>query len=253
MTYPNLWAHRTRVIWTRIVIVLLALAAWELLSKVSTLVASPQDSIPQLGKELASGSITDDFLSTMKAVGYGFVAAVIVGLPLGYVLGRSRLLSAAFDPVVASLFAIPRIIIYPLFLGILGVGTGAKSWVAAISAVFPIIIATTAAVRQVSPVLLRVAESLNCNPWQAAMKVVVPAALPPIMGGVRVAFGVSFVTVIIAELFVAGSGMGLAVKNAYSNLNLTVMYADIFFIVLIAFLGSLALWMLERRLQQSVG
>ena len=241
--------HKHKVALIRALLVGGAVLVWEVLSLCSTLIASPAGSVHSLALQLGNGSLSADISSTLRSVAYGFLVAVALGVPVGYALGRSRLLAAAFEPVVASLFAIPRIIVYPLLIGILGVGSAAKAWLAVLSAIFPIIIATAGGVKQVPPILGRLGSTLGCSRLKMAIKVVLPAALPPIMGGVRIAFGVSFVTVIIAELFVAASGLGLAVRNAYSQLNIDAMYADILLIVAVAFIGSLILWMVERRLQ----
>jgi len=242
-------SRRRKVMELRIGLVVVAVLGWYGASAASPLIASPLDSVRALVDQARAGALTADCASTLGAMLYGFVASVVIGIPIGYAIGRSRLIGAAFEPVIASLFAVPRIIFYPLLLGVIGVGATSKAWLAAISAVFPIIIATAGGVRQVAPILSRLGSSLGSSRLKVAWKIVLPAALPPIMGGVRIGFGVAFVTVIIAELFVAASGLGLAVRDAYSQLNLAVMYGDILFIVAVAFVGSLALWAVERRLQ----
>ena len=188
----------------------------------------------------------------MKAVFGGFAIAAAVGLPLGIALGRSRFLGSVFDPLIAGTFAVPRIIIYPVLLAYFGVGVSAKLWMAAISAFFPIVMNTTAGIRDVNPTLVKMGRSMSCNTVQLARKIYLPAAAPTVAVGLRIGFSISFISVIIAELFASAEGLGRVVDRAYAFQQLPRMYSVVLLIALIAFAGNLVLWTLERRLRSTV-
>lgn len=137
-------------LWRAAVMVAL-LAVWAALSAMSDLVASPAASFTALVDLFADGSIYRHLNATLQAVAIGFLIAAAVGFPLGYAIGRSKFLGAVFDPIVAGAFAIPRVIFFPILLQIFGVGVGAQSAMAALAAVFPIMVSTTAGVRAINP------------------------------------------------------------------------------------------------------
>jgi len=135
-------------------------------------------------------------------------------------------------------------------LSIFGVGLQAETWIVAISAFFPILMSTTASVRNVNTSLLKLGRSLNASGLQVATKIVVPEAAPGIMVGVRIGFSISLVAAIIAELFAAKNGIGLMISNAQAILNYPRMYALVLLVLTAAFAGNMLLWWIERRLRR---
>ncbi|TNB72994.1 ABC transporter permease [Arthrobacter sp. BB-1] len=244
-------ANRSSVIrdnvWRAAVLLALVLL-WALLSSMSDLVASPTDSLNALAERFADGSIYRHLNATLQAVAIGFLIAAAIGFPLGYAIGRSKFLGAVFDPIVAGAFAIPRVIFFPILLQIFGVGVGAQSAMAALAAVFPIMVSTTAGVRAINPLLPKLARSLSLSPLQTVTKIYVPAMAPSLMVGIRIGFSIAFINVIIAEFFAARAGLGLLALRAYGMLDLPTMYGIIVLLAAIALAGNLALWAVERRL-----
>jgi NitT/TauT family transport system permease protein len=223
---------------------------WALLSSLSDLVASPTDSVTALGKRFADGSIYRHFDATLQAVATGFLIAAAIGFPLGYAVGRSKFLGAVFDPIVAGAFAIPRVVFFPILLQIFGVGVGAQAAMAALAAVFPIMVSTTAGVRAINALLPKLARSLSLSPLQTVTKIYIPAMAPSLMVGIRIGFSIAFINVIIAEFFAARAGLGLLALRAYGMLDLPTMYGVIVLLAAIALAGNLALWAVERRLAE---
>jgi NitT/TauT family transport system permease protein len=216
----------------------------------SDLVASPAASFSALAELFADGSIYRHQNATLYAVAIGFLVAAFVGFPLGYAIGRNKFLGAVFDPIVAGAFAIPRVIFFPILLQIFGVGVGAQAAMAALAAVFPIMVSTTAGVRAINPLLPKLARSLNLSPLQTVVKIYVPAMAPSLMVGIRIGFSIAFINVIIAEFFAARAGLGLLTLRSYGQLDLPSMYGIIVLLALIALVGNLVLWAVERRLSQ---
>lgn len=248
-------AQRSRAIrdnmWRAAVLVAVVLL-WALLSSISDLVASPADSLNALVERFADGSIYRHLNATMQSVAIGFFIAAAIGFPLGYVIGRSKFLGAVFDPLIAGAFAIPRVIFFPILLQIFGVGVGAQSAMAALAAVFPIMVSTTAGVRAINPLLPKLARSLNLSPLQTVTKIYIPAMAPSLMVGIRIGFSIAFINVIIAEFFAARAGLGLLALRAYGMLDLPTMYGIIVLLAVIALAGNLVLWAIERRLDNKL-
>lgn len=240
-TKDNLW---------RAVVILVVIAIWAGLSVLSNLVSSPAASFAALAELFVNGSIYRHLSSTLEAVATGFLIAAAIGFPLGYAIGRNKFLGAVFDPIVAGAFAIPRIVFFPVLLQFFGVGVGAQSMMAALAAVFPIMVSTTAGVRAINPVLPKLARSLSLNRLQTVTKIYVPAMAPSLMVGIRIGFSIAFINVIIAEFFAARAGLGLLALRAYGRLDLPSMYGIIVLLAAIALIGNLLLWAAERRLSK---
>lgn len=236
-------------LWRGAVMVALV-AIWAVLSAMSDLVASPADSFVALTELFVDGSIYRHLNATLQAVAIGFLVAAAVGFPLGYAIGRNKFLGAVFDPLVAGAFAIPRVIFFPILLQIFGVGIGAQAAMAALAAVFPIMVSTTAGVRAINPLLPKLARSLSLSPLQTVTKIYVPAMAPSLMVGIRIGFSIAFINVIIAEFFAARAGLGLLTLRSYGQLDLPSMYGIIVLLAMIALVGNLALWAVERRLSR---
>jgi NitT/TauT family transport system permease protein len=236
----------------RLAVPVVLLLIWVVAAGRTTLVPSFGSTVSALVDGFGDGWINAPLWDSMQAVLGGFAIAAGVGLPLGVLLGRSKFLGSVFDPLIAGTFAVPRIIIYPVLLAYFGVGLSAKLWMGAISAFFPIVMNTTAGIREVNPTLVKMGRSMNAGPLKLARKIHLPAAAPSVMVGLRIGFSISFIGVIIAELFASTEGLGRVVRRAYAFQQLPRMYAVVLLIALIAFAGNLILWTLERRLRATV-
>jgi NitT/TauT family transport system permease protein len=180
----------------------------------------------------------------------GYLIATIVGVTGGLALGRSRMLARIFDPLVGGFFAVPRIILYPVLLAAIGISFESKLWLSAISAVFPILLHTSAGVRAVNPVLVKVGRSLGCSLAQRIRLIYLPSATPAIMVGLRIGFSIALISTVFAELFAAAEGIGLRLQQAFSLQQYTQMFAIVLLISLVAFTGSLIFWAVELRLRR---
>lgn len=242
-------AKRRRLQAARMAVPIGFLVLWLTVSPLTELVPAPFATIAELANGFLSGWIYEGLVATASAVLMGFLLGTAAAFPIGYLLGRSTGLRRIFDPLIAGTFAVPRIILYPVLLAVFGVGLEAETGMVAISAFFPILMATTASVKQVSESLLKLGRSLRASRLQTAAKIVIPDAAPGIMVGIRIGFSISFIAAIIAEFFAAKDGLGLMISEAYASLELARMYAIVLLILVIASGGNLVLWWLERRLR----
>lgn len=241
-----------RQMWAiRLAVPVVVLAIWVVASWTSDLVPGVAVTFETLGDQLSSGDLTPHLQSTAHASLVGFALAAVTGMPLGFLLGRSPYWYKVSEPMVAAGYAVPRIIIYPILLSIFGVTLDAKIGVAAISAFFPVVFTSMAGSREVSAVLVKLGRSLDMSRRQLFFKILLPAAAPTVMFGMRIGFSIGFIGVILAEMFAAKEGLGTVVTEAYGLLRIPEMYAVIVLISVFAFAVNLALWTCERRLRHT--
>lgn len=228
------------------------LAAWAVAARLSDLVPSIGASLSAIVDSQRAGTLGPALASTLEAVFAGFGIALAIALAVGVVLGRSPFWGAVLDPIVMALFAIPRFILYPVLLAAFGVGMTSKIWIAVLSAVFPIVLNVAAGLRSVSPALVKLGRSLACRPDQQLRLVLLPAALPSIMVGARLGFSVSFMAVVLAELFAASEGLGLVLQRAYATQEYAEMFGVVVLVTALAFVGNYVLWRLELLVRATV-
>lgn len=197
---------------------------------------------------LGSGELIRQLLVSLSALAAGFGAALFLGVALGLAMGRSRIAEAVFEPHVNALYATPQVALTPLLMMWLGLGFTVKVSVVFLFAFFPVLINTASGAKNVSASMIEVGQAYLASRRQIMFKVVLPAALPFIMAGVRIAVGRAVVGMIIAELFTAITGLG-AMLALYGNIFET---AKMFVVIIVlAVLGvSLihAAQILERKM-----
>ncbi|GAA2645030.1 ABC transporter permease [Paractinoplanes durhamensis] len=146
-------------------------------------------------------------ITTARAA-YGFALATLLAVPIGVVLGRDQLLNRAYEPLLATVAAVPLVVLYPVLAATLGLGTSSKVVLGGLYAFFPIAIATTRAVQQIDPELVTAMRSMGARGADLTRTVVIPSALPGIVSGLRVGLGLALVTVVAGEFIAGDEGVG---------------------------------------------
>ncbi|HWU59359.1 MAG TPA: ABC transporter permease subunit [Microbacteriaceae bacterium] len=215
---------RTRHLWASkwmayVYVVVSAFVVWALLAVTTAvpavLLPTPAAAFAQLGEILATPAVLfENVGATAAEVVSAFLIAAVCGLGIGVVVGSRTLLSRAYEPLLANLFAVPVVLLYPLLLGALGSGGAAKVIIGAISAGFPIAIATHWAVRAVDPNLLLAARSMGAKPFATIRRVTLPSILPDVFGGLRTGLSLAIVTVVAGEFLSATVGLGFQLARA---------------------------------------
>ena len=239
--------------WSRVVVPLLTfgvlLAAWHVaVTKTGTKVM-PSPRAVWLGlRELdAKGVLLRHILSSLRRVGLGYAIAVVLGVPLGVAMGRSRIAHATFDPIVQLLRPLSPIAWLPVAVVLFGLGERAPIFLVSLAAVLPIAAATAGAVRRVPIVYLRVGENLGLSGLALTRRVVLPASLPEIVGALRLALGVAWLVVVAAEMLATDAGLGYLIidaRNAGKRYDLVV--AGMLLVGAIGLLLDVCLRALER-------
>ncbi len=163
-------------------------------------------------------------------------------------MARSRLFETILDPLVELLRPISPLAIFPLAILWFGIDDAAKTFIIALSASFPVILNTYAGVRSIDPSLFRAAQSMGANRWEIATTIVLPGSVPQIFAGLKLAWGVSLIVIIAAEMVGASSGIGYMVLHAQQTFRRERVFAGIIVIGLFGFLTDLGFRRLRRWL-----
>lgn len=194
------------------------------------------------------GSLATHIWASLKEVVLGFVCAAGVGVPVGLLMGWSRIARNVLDPLVELVRPIPPTAWVAISLLLLGLGLQQKVFVVFVGTVSPILITTLDGVRNLDGVLLKVARTHNATPFDTVCKVLLPALLPTILTSFRVGIGMGWMVVVAAELIAAEAGLGFLLIQAYRIFRMDVMIAVMLIIGLIAFLMDRSLREVQRRL-----
>ena len=185
---------------------------------------------------------------SLGRVGLGFALAVLVALPLGFLIGMSPLMQKAFDPFIQVLKPISPLAWMPLALYTLKDSSISGIFVIFICSVWPMLINTAFGVASVKREWLNVANTLEVNPLRKAFLVILPAAAPTIVTGMRISMGIAWLVIVAAEMLVGGTGIGYFVWNEWNNLSLV----NVIFAVLVIGVVGMLLDMAFSKLQKGV-
>ena len=173
----------------------------------------------------------------------GYLLALLVAIPSGFVIGMSPLMMRAMNPFIQLLKPVSPLAWMPLALFIIKDSVTSAIFVIFICSLWPCLINTAFGVSAVSKDFLNVAKTLELNPWRTAFTVILPAAAPTILTGMRISIGISWLVIVAAEMLVGGTGIGYYVWNEWNNLDLA---AVIFSILMIGLVGMFLDWIFAR-------
>lgn len=174
-------------------------------------------------------------IASLQRVLIGFGLAAAVAVPLGFLLGRSRVLSAALDPFIQILRPVSPLAWLPLGLAVMRNSESTALFVIFISALWPVLINTIDGVRRVNPLYLSLAQTLEATPFTTTFRILLPVTLPAIVTGLRTSLSTAWLVIIAAEMIVGGRGMGYFVWNEWNSLNTPSIVVAILIIGLIGF------------------
>jgi NitT/TauT family transport system permease protein len=232
-----------------VVVALTLLTAWWLAVRwtSSKLFPTPWEVAAGVGELLRKGLLFKYIVASLFRVTWGFGLAVLLGVPFGLALGWFRRARQAFNPLIQVLRPISPIAWIPIAIIWFGVTDAAPIFLIFLASVFPITVAAMAAVRGVQPVYLRAARNFGLTRWQMFRRVILPATLPQIITGLRIALGIAWLVVVAAEMIAANSGLGYLIidsRNAGKRYDLVI--AGMALIGLIGWLLDLLMRQVER-------
>ena len=210
--------------------------------------AVPSQIIGTLWNMIVTGSLWAPLGVSASAFALGLALSIVVGLPLGILLGRSNTLNAMFDPFITAFNATPRLVFLPLLMLWFGIGLWSKVAVVFLGALFPLLINTYEGVRNADRLLINVVRSFGAGEWDIARLVVVPNALPFIIVGLRLAIGRAVLGVVVSEFFGSQDGLGVVMVRAASEFKVDVVFAGLIVFAALSLIMTGLVKLVEDRL-----
>ncbi|MEW6452342.1 MAG: ABC transporter permease [Pseudomonadota bacterium] len=228
------------------------LLVWEVFARTGFLdvrfFPPPSRIIATLIEMLKSGELTEHTVTSLARLGAGFLFGGIPALLIGVVMGLSRPVRAAIDPLIAATYPIPKSSILPLALLVFGLGESSKIFMVAIGVFYPIAMNTMTGVREINKIYLDVGHNFKASRINVFRTIALPGALPTIMTGVKLGVGLGLVLIAIAEMVGAKSGLGFMIWNAWETFAVEKMYVGLFVIALIGFVLTVVTNEIEKLL-----
>ncbi len=233
--------------WTIVVALLLL---WQF---VSTAYRMPQlPPLTEIGEvwldQIVNGGLPAAVADTMRITAIGYLAATVVGVTLGFLMGRVAVVWGAAEPAVELLRQIPITALLPLLILYLGIGDSFKIVIVVLAAVFPILLNAFAGARSLSRTMRMTAETFQLSWLQTQIEIGLPAALPFILVGMRQALGVTLVLAVVTGMLAGNSGIGYFILQAQQVLDVRSLFAGIFTIAAIGYFLNASFLIVEQRL-----
>jgi len=197
---------------------------------------------------LKTGELQRQAIGSLEVFAVGLSASLVLGILIGLLMGRYRLAEYLLDPYVYALDATPRVALIPLLLLWFGLGTSSKVAIVFLSGLFPVLMNTFSGVRTVSAHLVDVGRAYGAGEGKLFTKIIVPAALPFIMAGIRLAVGRALIGIITAEMFTAVTGMGALLVRYSSALATDKFFVPVIFLALLGVGLNSGVDKLQKRL-----
>ena len=244
-----LWRTPWGIALLRIAIVVIFLAAWELASGrvVSKFwVSSPSAIFAVLRRWVMDGSLWMHLEATLSAIGIGYVIGCAVGILFGLLLGFLPRAQRVLSPFLSAFYSIPKIALAPLFVILFGIGIESKICLVAVTVFFLVLFSTIDGIRDVDADLVESLEIMGASRSEIAAKLIIPAAKPWILTGMRISVRYATTAAILGEVFAANRGIGFLIEYNSGQFNAAGVFAAVLLLVLLGVLVTEFLTRFER-------
>ncbi|MQA08978.1 MAG: ABC transporter permease subunit [Pseudonocardiaceae bacterium] len=234
----------------RLWLVAVLAAGWWFVSADSTSVYFPALSAiwDALVSGITSGTIRTDVTYSLTNIVLGLVLATIVGTALGILIGELERLRQVLDPFLQFVRSVPQSALIPIVIGALGIGQAPKIYMIAFACVWPVLLNTIDGVRAIAPEVRDMAKAYQIPHSLRLRRMVLPAAMPQIMAGVRVSLAVGVVVMVVSEIFSATVGIGHFINTAGSVFDISAAWAGTLVVGALGYLLSLAFIVVEKAM-----
>ena len=197
---------------------------------------------------VASGDVTGPLGATISLFAAGFALSVVIGIALGLAMGTSQTITHLLDPLFESIRPLPKAALVPVLMLFLGLGTTMKVTSIVLASFFPILINTIQGVRGVDPVLISTGRTFGLSRLAITMKIILPASIPYILAGMRVALGLALLMTILSEMLAGTGGLGYLVLENQRAFRIRQMYAWLVILAIVGLAINAAMVVAERKL-----
>jgi len=212
------------------------------------LLPAPTTIAATLVRLLAHGDFLPPLLSTLGLFALSFVLSVFIGIGLGLLMGMSRICRNLLEPLIELIRPMPKPALLPILMLFLGIGLLMKTTIVVLTGLFPVLINTLQGVIGVDPVLTGTGLTFGLGRTALVRKVILPAAMPYALSGVRISLGLCLLVTVLAEMLTATSGLGFTILHAERQFRIGHMYAWLIVLAVLGFVMNLAITQLEKKL-----
>jgi NitT/TauT family transport system permease protein len=233
-----------------VALIALLLVAWQAMYHVAGKVAmtTPAETIRYTAKLVVSGEFWPHVWTTGKAFITALAIALLGGSVIGMLLGFNRLAGEVAEPILVSLYSIPKVILYPIILLVFGIGMAAEVAFGTLHGIVPVMVFSMSAVRNIKPVYIKTGRVHGLSTWSLMRTILLPAAFPEIFTGVRIGFSVTLLGTVMSEMFGSKRGLGFLLMNALGVNDVQLIMSLALLLVTFAAVANSMLMMIERRL-----
>lgn len=231
---------------------LLILISWQFVASLEVLpkqiLPSPIQIAQAFIQLIGNGELLINIITSLRRAALGFLLGAALGIFFGLIVGFTRLTEYFFDPTIQLLRMIPHLAIMPLFILWFGFGESSKILIIASGAFFPVYINTFLGIRSVDYKLIEVSRVLEFTKLQQITKVILPAAMPNILLGIRLSMGMAWLSLIVAELMGATSGVGYMISNAREFAKTDIVFVGIIIFACVGKITDSLVHVVEKKL-----
>jgi ABC-type nitrate/sulfonate/bicarbonate transport system permease component len=244
------WASRAVQLSFLLALLLLwyGLTTWGHVSPI--LLPNPLAVLNELTRVIVTGEFVGDLLTTLSELAFAFTISMCLGTIIGYRISRSPYLIEVFEPLLAGIYSIPIILFLPLYSLLFGLGPPSKIALGATISFFPIVLNTIAGFGHVDKIFVTAARSMGASDFQLFRRVLLPAALPVILTGLRMGFTLALLAILGSEVLASLGGIGHKIAELDEKMDRAHMFAYITFAVVIAAILNTIVTRLEARGQR---
>jgi ABC-type nitrate/sulfonate/bicarbonate transport system permease component len=210
-------------------------------------IPAPSDIALRYWDLIVSGELETNTLVTLWRVLAGFVLGSVPGIAVGLLMAMFRPVRIFFDPLIASLFPIPKIALMPLLLLVFGFGDASKIALVVIAVFFPVVVNTYVGAANIERIYWDVAKNYGASQSVIFRRVVFFGALPMIFAGLRIALAVSFIVLVAAEFVATKTGIGYLIWNSWELMQVDVMFVGIVTVGVLGLIATVILQEIERK------
>ncbi len=196
---------------------------------------------------ISDGILLGDMAISLQRSGIAFLGAVIIAIPLGILMGQINAIDRVLDPVVQLFRQTSALALYPVFILLLGLGETSKVFVIFWATIFPLLVNTISGVKEIDPKIIEMSRVYGATSFTVFRRVIIPAALPSIFIGMRLAATTALLLLIASEMIGANSGIGFRVMHAQYNFQIPLMFASIVLLALLGLIANYVLVDLQKR------
>jgi NitT/TauT family transport system permease protein len=233
-----------------LVLIAVLLIVWQGLHAIAgdTTLTSPAATFAHLGKLMGTRQFWSNAAETGQAFALALLISIVGGIGIGTLLGLNRTSGVVSEPILISLYSLPKVTLYPLVLLCFGLGMSAKVAFGAMHGLIPVALFTMKAIMNIKPVYLRTAQALRLSSGQVAATIALPAVLPEVMSGARLGFSLSLLGVLIGEMFASKRGLGFMINSAMGLGDIATIMAVAVFLSVFAIAANALLLLIDRAI-----